>query len=163
MSKRPLIGITACRQIIEPHYFHVVGEKYIDAVVDGAEGVPVQLPALAERLPLDELLASLDGLLVTGSPSNVEPEHYGGEPSEPGTRHDRRRDLTTLKLIPAAVAAGLPLFAICRGFQEMNVAFGGTLHQRLRQQPGRRDHHPDESLAIEQQYEPMHPVRTAAR
>ncbi len=161
MSKRPLIGITACRQIIEPHYFHVVGEKYIDAVVDGAEGVPLPLPALAERLPLAELLDCLDGLLVTGSPSNVEPHHYGGEPSKPGTRHDPHRDLTTLRLIPAAVAAGVPVFAICRGFQEMNVAFGGSLLQAVHEQPDRRHHHPDEALPIAEQYGPMHTVQFA--
>ncbi len=162
MSKRPLIGVTACRQIIEPHYFHVVGEKYIDAIVDGAEGVPLQLPALAERTAVAELLGGLDGLLVTGSPSNIEPGHYGGEPSKPGTSHDPARDRTTLKLIPAAVAAGLPVFAICRGFQEMNVAYGGSLHQELRDHPDRDDHHADERLPIEEQYGPLHSVRFAA-
>ena len=162
MSKRPLIGVTACRQIIESHYFHVVGEKYIDAVVDGAGGVPLQLPALAGRTAVAELLDVLDGLLVTGSPSNIEPGHYGGEPSKPGTSHDPARDLTTLTLIPAAVAAGLPVFAICRGFQEMNVAFGGSLHQALREHPDRHDHHADESLPIEEQYGPLHRVRFAA-
>ena len=71
---------------------------------------------------------SCDGILFTGSPSNVEPHHYAGPPSAPGTLHDPHRDAITLPLIPAAVRAGVPVFGICRGFQEMNVAFGGTLH-----------------------------------
>lgn len=158
MSKRPLIGITACRQIIDPHPFHVVGEKYIDAVLDGAGGVPLPLPALAERLPVAELIDSLDGLLVTGSLSNLEPHHYGGALSRPGTRHDPARDRTTLRLIPEAVAAGLPVFAICRGLQEMNVAYGGSLHQQVHEQPTFRRHHADEERPIDEQYGPAHAV-----
>ena len=80
--------------------------------------------------------STVDGLLFTGSPSNVEPHHYRGEPSRPGTLHDPQRDATTLPLIPRAVAAGVPVFGICRGFQEMNVAFGGTLWQQLHEVPG---------------------------
>ena len=97
---------------------------------------PVLIPALAEELGFDELLERLDGLLFTGSPSNVEPQHYQGPPSAPGTLHDPARDATTLPLIRKAVEAGVPVLGICRGFQEMNVAFGGTLHQRLHEVPG---------------------------
>jgi putative glutamine amidotransferase len=93
-----------------------------------------------------------------GSPSNVEPRHYRGEPSEPGTLHDPHRDETTLPLIPRAVAAGIPVLGICRGFQEMNVAFGGTLWQKLHEVPGHLDHRDDEQLPIEQQYELVHDV-----
>jgi putative glutamine amidotransferase len=136
----------------------MVGEKYIDAVAAGADAVPVLVPALGPDLDLTALLDVCDGLLLTGSASNVEPYHYGGPASAPGTLHDPNRDATTLPLIPQAIAAGLPVLAICRGFQEMNVAFGGTLWQRLHEVPGNLDHRDDESQPLEVQYGPAHEV-----
>ena len=103
-------------------------------------------------------LDNIDGLLLTGSPSNVEPRHYRGTPSAPGTLHDPARDATTLPLIRKAVEAGVPVFGICRGFQEMNVAFGGTLHQKLHELPGKLDHRDDESQPLDVQYGPAHDV-----
>jgi len=144
--------------MLGPHPFHVVGEKYARAVLDVAEGLPLLIPALAEELRLDELLDRLDGLLFTGSPSNVEPHHYGGPASQPGTLHDPARDATTLPLIRKAVRAGVPVLGICRGFQEVNVAFGGSLHQRVHEVPGHLDHRHDESQPLEQQYGPAHEV-----
>jgi len=140
------------------HPFHMVGEKYALAVLNGAGGVPLLIPALAEELDLDELVTRLDGLLFTGSPSNVEPHHYAGPPSLPGTLHDPQRDATTLPLIRRALGAGLPVLGICRGFQEMNVAFGGTLHQKLHEVPGYLDHRDDTSLPLDEQYGPAHDV-----
>jgi putative glutamine amidotransferase len=136
----------------------MVGEKYIAAVAAGAGAIPVLVPALGPELDLSSLLSACDGLLLTGSASNVEPHHYGGPASSPGTLHDPNRDATTLPLIPRAVAAGLPVLAICRGFQEMNVAYGGTLHQRLHEVPGHLDHRDDETLPLEEQYGPAHEV-----
>jgi putative glutamine amidotransferase len=158
MSRLPLIGIPADRRLVGKHYFHMVGEKYIDAVAAGAGAIPVLVPALGPELDLSSLLGACDGLLLTGSASNVEPHHYGGPASLPGTLHDPNRDATTLPLIPRAVAAGLPVLAICRGFQEMNVAYGGTLHQRLHEVPGHLDHRDDETLPLEAQYGPAHEV-----
>jgi putative glutamine amidotransferase len=140
------------------HPFHVAGEKYLTAVLDGAHAVPLIIPAIGRELNLDELLDSLDGLLFTGSPSNVLPEHYHGEPSEAGTLHDPQRDQTTLPLIPKAVAAGIPVLGICRGFQEMNVAFGGTLWQKLHAVPGHLDHRESPEQPLEDQYGPAHEV-----
>ena len=117
MSRLPLIGIPADRRLYGKHYFHMVGEKYIEAIAVGAKAIPVLIPALGSELDLSSLLDACDGLLFTGSASNVEPHHYGGPASEPGTLHDPNRDATTLPLIPRAVAAGLPVLAICRGFQ----------------------------------------------
>ncbi|HYL72484.1 MAG TPA: gamma-glutamyl-gamma-aminobutyrate hydrolase family protein [Candidatus Dormibacteraeota bacterium] len=155
---RPLIGIPADRRMVGKHPFHMVGEKYARAVMVGSGAAPLLIPSLAEELRFEELLERLDGLLFTGSPSNVEPHRYQGEPSAPGTLHDPARDATTLPLIRKAVAAGVPVFGICRGFQEMNVAFGGTLHQKLHEVPGNLDHRDDESQPLEVQYGPAHDV-----
>lgn len=158
-AKRPLIGIPADRRQIGSQPYHMVTEKYLAAVLDAAGGLPVVVPAIGRELALDELLDSLDGLLFMGSPSNVEPHRYRGEPSAEGTLHDPHRDDTTLPLIPKAVAAGVPLLGICRGFQEMNVAFGGTLWQRVHEQPGMMDHREDATQPLDVQYGPSHEVR----
>jgi putative glutamine amidotransferase len=157
-AAKPLIGIPADRRILGLHPFHCVGEKYINAVAEGAGGIPVLIPSLGDGLDLDDILNRIDGLLLTGSPSNVEPHHYQGPASAPGTWHDPHRDATTLPMIPRAIKAGLPVLAICRGFQEMNVAFGGTLHQKLHEVPGLNDHRDDDSQPLEVQYGPAHEV-----
>src|SRR3954469_20683941 len=156
--KRPVIGVPADRRIIGHHPSHTVGEKYLRAVVEAADCMPVLIPALRDLVSIDEVLDVVDGLLFTGSPSNVEPVHYSGPASRSGTLHDADRDATTLPLIPAAIERGIPVLGICRGFQEMNVAFGGTLHQRLYEVPGFNDHREDESRALEVQYGPAHEV-----
>jgi putative glutamine amidotransferase len=152
-----LIGIPADRRLLGPHPFHCVGEKYIAAVADAADAVPVLMPALGVR-DLDAWLERLDGILLTGSPSNVEPHRYAGTASDPDTLHDPHRDETTLPLIPRVLAAGLPLLAICRGFQEMNVAHGGTLWQKVQEVPGLQDHREDKEQPLEVQYAPAHDV-----
>jgi putative glutamine amidotransferase len=136
----------------------MAGEKYARAILDAADALPLIIPSLAEELRLDDLLGRLDGILFTGSPSNVEPRHYAGTPSSPGTLHDPARDATTLPLIRKAVQAGIPVLGICRGFQEMNVAFGGTLHQKVHEVAGYSDHRDDESQPLEVQYGPAHDV-----
>ncbi len=100
----------------------------------------------------------IDGLLFTGSPSNVGSRHYGGPASAPGTILDTQRDSFTLPLIRDAVAAGVPLLAICRGCQELNVALGGTLHQTVHKVPGRMDHREDKSQPRDVQYGPAHDI-----
>jgi putative glutamine amidotransferase len=144
------------------HPFHMVGEKYLRAIADGADAYPVALPLLNDGFDVLEILDRLDGLFLTGSPSNVEPHHYMGDPSEPGTWHDPHRDLAALALIPAAIRVGMPLLAICRGFQEMNVSFGGTLHQKVHTVPGYGMHkeNPDDPLDV--QYGASHAVSFSA-
>lgn len=154
----PLVGITACLKAHEHSAFHSVQDKYVDAVVAGAGAVPVLIPAIGPALDMDALLARLDGVLVTGSPSNVDPAHYGGPPPRPDNEADPARDATTLPLIRATLAAGVPLLAICRGIQELNVALGGTLHQHVHELPGRRDHRSDKSLPYAQRYAPVHAI-----
>jgi len=121
---------------------------------------PVLFP-MAGAADVANLLEGVDGVLLTGSPSNVEPHHYRGEPSAAGTLHDPHRDETTLPLIPRAVAAGVPVLGICRGFQEMNVAFGGTLWQQLQEVPGHFDHREDKAGSFEQQYAAAHEITLA--
>ncbi len=116
------------------------------------------IPVLGERLDLEAILPTLDGVLLTGSPSNVEPIHYQGPPSAPGTWHDPERDATTLPLARRCVEAGIPLLAVCRGFQELNVAYGGTLHQQLQDVPGFMSHREDSTHSLDQQYAAAHPV-----
>jgi putative glutamine amidotransferase len=136
----------------------VVGEKYIEAVRQAADAIPVLIPALGPQLDPGLLLERFDGLLLPGSASNVEPHHYRGGQSDPGTLHDPERDATTLPMIPQAIAAGMPVLAICRGFQEMNVAFGGTLHQKVHEREGHHDHREDAEAPLEVQYGPAHDV-----
>jgi len=155
--RKPVIGIPADRRLLGHHWFHCVGEKYITAIVQAADAVPVLVPALGDQ-HLRDWLESFDGILFTGSPSNVEPHHYQGEPAAPGTLHDPERDATTLPMITRAVEAGLPVFGICRGFQEMNVAFGGTLIQKLQEQPDKLDHREDSTQPLDIQYAPSHEV-----
>lgn len=158
LSQCPLVGVISDRRMVGPHPFHMVGEKYLAAIAVGAQAYPLALPLLGDGFNVLDVLERLDGLLLTGSPSNIEPRHYAGEPSAAGTWHDPERDLVALALIPVALRMGLPLFAICRGFQEMNVAFGGSLHQKVHDVPGYHSHkeNPDEPLEV--QYGPSHEV-----
>ncbi len=156
---RPLVGIVCCARRIGDHDFHVVADKYVRAVAEGAQALPFLVPALGDDLDLEAVLARVDGLLFTGSPSNVEPWRYGGPDSASGTRHDPARDAVTLRLISRAVNRGTPLLGICRGVQEINVALGGTLHQRLHEVPGRMMHQADDRKPVEQRFGPAHPVR----
>ncbi|MHC8407743.1 gamma-glutamyl-gamma-aminobutyrate hydrolase family protein [Pseudomonas sp. TMB3-21] len=158
MAFKPLIGVTACVKQIGLHPYHVSGDKYLRAVSVAALGLPVVIPSLGDLTEIDDLLAQLDGLLLTGSPSNVEPFHYQGPASAPGTDHDPARDATTLPLLRAAIAAGVPVLGICRGFQEMNVAFGGSLHQKVHELPGMLDHREADSPQLAVQYAPAHAV-----
>lgn len=157
-ERKPIIGIPADRRLLGSHWFHCVGEKYVAAVAEAAGATPILLPSLGADTALEALLAACDGLFLTGSPSNVEPARYGGPASQPGTWHDPERDATTLPIIRAIVDAGLPLFAVCRGFQEMNVAYGGTLHQRIQELDGRLDHREKPDDPLELQYAPAHEV-----
>lgn len=162
MRSEPLIGVPCDRKIIGPHPFQAVGEKYIRALVDAGVGMPLLLPSLDPPLALESLLGQLDGILLTGSHSNIEPHHYSDEPSFPGNLHDPHRDANTLSLIHAAVAARVPILAVCRGFQEVNVAFGGKLLQKVHETSGHDDHREDTSQPLDVQYAPAHPVRLTA-
>jgi putative glutamine amidotransferase len=165
-SFTPLVGVSAClKENGRGGWHHTVGDKYVQAVIRAVGALPVLIPAMGPELgdnamteALDRLLNTLDGLLLTGSPSNVEPHHYEGEPSRPGTAHDAARDATTLPLIRHTIDRGVPLIAICRGAQEVNVALGGTLHQLVHEVTGRRDHRSPKAATADQNYAPTHPI-----
>ena len=139
---KPLIGISCCTKQFGifgmPN--HAASDTYVRATDEVIGGVPVLLPANGPMADIDTLLDRLDGIILTGSRSNVQPTLYDGPPHAEGTLEDPARDGITLPLIRAAIARGVPLLAICRGFQELNVALGGSLHQRLQDLPDRLDH-----------------------
>ena len=150
-----IVGLPACAKEVNGHLRHDTPARYAIAVLGGAGAVPIMIPPLgeAELAVLDRI----DGLLVPGSPSNVHPDHYAGGESRTPELHDPARDATTLPLIRAAIARGMPLLAICRGIQELNVALGGTLLQQVHDIDGRMDHRAGAGT-LEQRYGPKHKI-----
>lgn len=155
----PIVGISACVREISTLPFHAVNQRYLTALVEAAGVLPMIVPALGCALPFEQVVEQLDGLLVTGSPSNIEPHHYGCERAAPDILHDPARDATTLPLLRETLRQGVPVLAICRGIQELNVALGGTLHQFLHEVPGRHDHRSDKTKPLAERWQPAHPVR----
>ena len=158
MQTKPLIGVPADRRVLDPHPFQMVGEKYLNALIKASDALPLITPVMPDDVDIDELLQQFDGIFLTGSYSNVEPQHYAGAPSEEGTLHDPQRDAVTLPLAKRALDQGVPLLAVCRGFQELNVALGGTLHQKVHEVAGYHNHLENKDDPLEKQYGPSHPV-----
>src|SRR6516162_526595 len=150
-----MVGIPACARLVNGTLRHDAPARYAAAVLGGAGAVPVMIPPMGEASLA--VLDRLDGLLLSGSPSNVHPLHYDGGESVTPDQHDLERDATTLRLIPEALARGMPLLAICRGIQELNVALGGTLHQQVHGVAERMDHRPGPGT-LEEKYAPRHLV-----
>ena len=157
----PLVGIPTCLRKVNERIFYAVNDRYPNAVIDAARCLPLLIPAVGSKVDVCTVLGRLDGLLLTGSPSNVHPSHYGAEPSHPEILHDRERDATTLPLIRDAIRRDLPILAICRGIQELNVALGGTLHQRVHEIPGRLNHRSRKDSS-DGRYGPAHSVTLTA-
>jgi putative glutamine amidotransferase len=151
-----VVGIPACATIAHERLTHATPARYAEALIGGSGAVPVMIPPMGD-IQLT-LLDRIDGLLIPGSPSNVHPSQYGNDESLTPDKHDPARDATTLPLIRAAVARGLPILAICRGIQELNVALGGTLHQNVHERPGRRDHRGNGEGSLEKAYGPKHTI-----
>lgn len=159
MSQLPLVGVSADHKMIDGQPFHVVGEKYLRAVSEAAGCTPLIIPALPGQIEIAALVERLDGILLTGSPSNLHPSHYGVEPTPEHEPYDRARDALTLTLIEQVLRQRVPLLAVCRGFQELNAALGGTLHPAVHEIPGRLDHRRPQSADLNVQYGPRHLVR----
>lgn len=159
--RRPIVLVPACSATIGSHDYHVAQRKYVDAVVLGADCVPLILPALGDATDLETVLDACDGIMLTGSPSNVHASHYAEEVLDTSLPQDALRDATTLPLVRAALRRGIPMFAICRGFQEMNVALGGTLHQAVQHIDGHMDHREVKGRTLEEQYAAAHALALA--
>ncbi|WP_322044351.1 gamma-glutamyl-gamma-aminobutyrate hydrolase family protein [Paraburkholderia sp. J67] len=156
MQTEFVVGVISDRTKIGHHWVHATHDKYVAPVIDGMGALAVLLPACGGRQRVDAILNCVDGLLLTGSYSNVEPHLYGGAPSAPGTLHDPQRDATALPLLRTAIERGVPVLAICRGFQELNVAYGGTLHQAVHAVDGYADHRENREAPLDVQYGPAH-------
>jgi putative glutamine amidotransferase len=159
---KPLVLLPADVKQIGLHPFHAVGQKYILAVAQAAEATPLLIPAAAEHLDLAEIMAMADGILLTGSVSNLHPSHFGQAVYNADLPLDPARDAVTIQVIQAAVKNGIPILAICRGFQEMNVAFGGSLHQAVQEVAGLNDHRAPNEDSAETQYALAHTVKLIA-
>lgn len=153
----PLVLVPSCQRVLGRHPFHVVGKKYVDAI-RLAGGVPLMVPG-ASAHELSAMLDVVDGVLLTGSPSNVHPSHFNEDVLDEQLPLDPSRDAWTLPLIRAVIGRGIPLLGICRGLQEVNVALGGSLHQAVQAQPGHMDHRANDALPVEQEYGLAHEVR----
>ncbi len=153
---QPLVAVSTDVRQFDNYTWHATPQQYLEAAVTAAGVLPVLVPSFGDRLDLDRLLASVDGVMVTGSKSNVHPSLYGGDASEANGPYDPARDATTLPLIRKAIGRGVPLLAICRGIQELNVALGGTLATEIHEREGSLDHrapvsdNQDERFAIRQ-------------
>ncbi len=153
---QPLVAVSTDVRQFENYTWHAAPQQYLEAALATAGVFPLLVPSFGDRLDLDQLLASVDGVMVTGSKSNVHPSLYGGDASEANGPYDPARDATTLPLIRRAIDYGVPLLAICRGIQELNVALGGTLAAEIQEREGSLDHRApvsddqDERFAIRQ-------------
>lgn len=157
---KPLIGVAGSTLKIQEHRtsHHTSGEKYIDAVARGAGAVPMIIPVLGDAFDFADLASRLDGLMLTGGRANVEPHHYGGPPFPDDEVRDPARDATVLPLIRACIDTGVPVFGVCRGIQEMNVALGGTLHYRVHLVSGMMDHRMPSEGDIEHKFGLRHDI-----
>lgn len=159
-KKRPVIGIIGNYALFNDRYpIHSSGTMNASAVADVAGAIPLIIPADPRFVSVDELLATCDGFLLTGGRPNVHPSEYG-EPETPAHgAFDRARDAITLPLIRACVERGQPFLGICRGFQEVNVAMGGSLHPEIRELPGRMNHRMPPDGQLHEQFALRHAVQ----
>jgi putative glutamine amidotransferase len=158
-APRPVVAITADSGERAGHATHQAFDGYVRAVHRVAGALPLVLPASGAAIDAASLIGAIDGVVLTGGPSNVQAERYGAEPLPRTTLLDPERDVTVLALLPELVAAGVPVLAVCRGLQEFNVAFGGTLEPAVHLQPGRLDHREgDHSRPIERWYDDAHEI-----
>jgi putative glutamine amidotransferase len=152
-KKQPIVLIPG--NIIEYNGLpaHAIRDNYVRAVVDVIKGIPLMIPAIGKDFDFKSLAAQVDGILLTGSPSHVAPAIYGAKQVFDDKELDTARDATTLPLIKQAIEMDKPVMAICRGFQELNVAMGGTLHQRIHEIPGKKDHRGAKDKPLKTVYE----------
>ena len=156
--KKPLVGIICCRREQDTHYFHMVGEKYINAINKHSGCTSVLIPVEQPDEIDQSILNRMDGFLLTGSLSNVDPQQYNDQLTDPKMLMDTSRDHTVFNVVHSIVEKRMPLLAICRGFQEMNVAFGGSLYQNLEEQSDHQGHDFERNVPHDEQYGLSHHV-----
>lgn len=156
---RPIVGIIGNEHLINDQYrVHAGGAMNCEAVSEVSGAMPMLVPCDPRVLTVEELIATCDGFLLTGGRPNVHPEEYGEAATEAHGAFDRARDAITLPLVRACVDSGQPFLAICRGFQEVNVAMGGSLHPEIRELPGRMNHRMPPDGTLEEKFELRHDV-----
>lgn len=159
---KPLVAVVCDTRFFDRYEWHCAPETYLRALADIADVMPVLIPALAEKADVDAVLEKVDGVLLTGSKTNVHPERYGDQPTQAHEPFDPRRDETVMRTITGAISRGLPLFAICRGIQELNVALGGSLATEIQTQDGRMDHRAPDSDDADFRFKLAHSVDAVA-
>ncbi len=152
MSRSPIILIPCNRIPYHDAFAYIVKQQYMRPLLEIVKCTPLLIPAIGKEFDFGSVMESIDGILLTGAPSHVSPLHYNAEREFEDEHLDQHRDDVTLPMIRAAIAKDIPLFAICRGFQELNVACGGTLYQYVHKQPGKLDHRDDEKLTYDENY-----------
>jgi putative glutamine amidotransferase len=158
----PVVAVPNCRHIIGDLDYDCTQHKYLAALYDSAKVLPMQVPLFGENLEIETILDKVDGLMLTGSYSNIHPRYYEDTIAEPEFTLDENRDATILKLIKPAIERGIPLLAICRGFQELNVVFGGTLYSRLDLEGSFIEHRENKNLVLEKRYDLAHDLTLTA-
>ena len=162
--RKPVVGVISNTHRVENRFaVQQVGERNLRAVVEAAGALPLIFAGAPELTDIDALLEVIDGVLLTGARANVHPARFRAEPHAGHEPYDERRDALALELIEVCVARGVPILGVCRGFQEMNVAFGGSLHHEIRELPGRLNHrmprtetgeiHPDPTVVFADRHE----------
>jgi putative glutamine amidotransferase len=162
--KKPVVGVIGNAHVVnDRHNVQLVGQRNLLAVAEVAGALPLMFAGTPDITDIDALLGAVDGILLTGGRANVHPTYFGVEANAKHEPYDQDRDAMALSLVEACVDRGVPLFGICRGLQEMNVAFGGSLHPEIRELPGRMNHrmprlengeiHPDPEVVFADRHE----------
>jgi putative glutamine amidotransferase len=157
-DRRPVLGVISCNRVVDSQAAQTVMTRYLNAALTYADAAGLLVPAMPELMHAREVAARLDGLLLTGTPSNLDPQRYGEIVDDAPGPFDPDRDEMTARLIEAMLAIGKPVFGICRGFQELNVAFGGTLRRDMAEHPELTPHHAPSELSFNEYFEHKHPV-----
>lgn len=159
---QPIVAVSTDFRHFDNYDWHAAPHQYVQAVLKVGGLCPLLVPSLGDALDLDSILAAVDGVMVTGSKSNVHPGLYGGDASEGNGPYDPARDATTLPLLRRALELGVPVLAICRGLQELNVALGGTLATEIQELEGRMDHRAPQSEDQDERFAIRHDVEIDA-
>jgi putative glutamine amidotransferase len=158
MTDRPVLGVISCNRAVDHQDAQVVMTRYLNSALAYADAAALLVPAMPKLMQAREVAPRLDGLLLTGTPSNLDPKRYGELTDDAPGPFDPERDEMTARLIEAMLDLGKPVFGICRGFQELNVAFGGTLRRDMAEHPELIPHHAPSELSFSEYFEHTHPV-----